>query len=81
MPLPARIKGCIKDARGEGIVGATAACGGVSAKTIAGGAYLLMVPADGVQTVTGSMAGRTSVSVTVAVTAGGTASAAPITLT
>jgi hypothetical protein len=81
MPLPARIKGYIKDASGAGIAGATISCAGISVQTIAGGAYLLVVPVTGVQTVTGSMAGRTSVSVPVALTAGGVASAPLITLT
>jgi hypothetical protein len=80
MPLPTRIKGYIKDAAGAGIVGATATCAGVSATTIAGGVYLLVVPVTGAQTVTGSMAGRTSVSVSVALAPGGTASAPLITL-
>jgi hypothetical protein len=81
MGLPARVKGYIKDASGVGIVGATATCAGISAQTIAGGVYLLAVPVSGVQTVTGSMAGRTAVSVTVSLTAGGAASAPQITLT
>jgi hypothetical protein len=80
MPFPARIKGYIKDAHGAGIVGATISCAGISAQTIAGGVYLLAVPVSGAQTVTASMAGRTSASVTVMVTAGGVASAPLITL-
>jgi hypothetical protein len=81
MPLPVRIKGYIKDASGAGIVGATVTCAGVSAKTIAGGVYLLVVPVTGVQTVTASLAGRKSASVSVDLTAGGIASAPQITLT
>lgn len=80
MPLPARIKGYIKDATGAGIVGATATCGGVSAQSITGGVYLLVVPVTGVQTVTGSIAGRTSASVSVTLVPGGVASAPLITL-
>jgi hypothetical protein len=81
MPLPARIKGYIKDATGSGIVGATVTCAGVSTQTIAGGVYLLVVPVTGNQTVTCSIAGRTSSSTVVTVTAGGVASAPLITLT
>lgn len=80
MPLPAKIKGSIKDAGGAGIVGATVTCAGVSAKTVTGGAYLLVVPVSGVQTITGSIPGRTSASVSVTVTAGGVATAPQITL-
>jgi hypothetical protein len=79
--LPAKIKGTIKDAAGVGIIGATATCAGVSVKTVVGGTYLLTVPVIGAQTVTGSMAGRVSASVSVTLTAGGVASAPNITLT
>ncbi|MBL0225758.1 MAG: hypothetical protein IPQ16_09355 [Geobacteraceae bacterium] len=81
MALPAKVKGYIKDAGGVGIVGATVTCAGITAKTLTGGVYLLAVPVSGIQTVTGSMAGRTSASVTVSLTAGGSASAPQITLT
>lgn len=81
MPFPVRIKGYIKDAAGAGIIGATATCAGVSVKTIAGGTFLMVVPVTGVQTVTGSMDGRASASVSVDLTAGGTALAPIITLT
>lgn len=80
MPLPARIKGYVKDAAGAGIVGATVACAGVSVQSATGGAYLLVVPVVGTQTVTGSMAGRTSASVSVTLAAGAVASAPLITL-
>jgi hypothetical protein len=75
MPLPAKITGKITDAAGVGIVGASAICAGISTKTTTGGAYLLLVTAAGTQTVTGSMAGRTSASVTVATVSGGAVSA------
>ncbi len=80
MALPARVKGYIKDAGGVGIVGATATCAGISAQTVTGGAYLLSVPVAGVQTVTGSVAGKTAASVSVSLTAGGVAAAPVITL-
>jgi primosomal replication protein N len=81
MALPAKVKGYIMDASGVGIVGATVTCAGISAKTVTGGVYLLAVPVSGLQTVTASMAGRTSASMTVSLTAGGTASVPQITLT
>ena len=80
MALPARVKGYIKDASGVGIVGATATCAGISAQTVSGGVYLLSVPVAGAQTVTGSAAGRTAVSVSVSLTAGGAVTAPVITL-
>lgn len=80
MALPAQIKGYVRDANGVGLVGAGVACGGITVKTIAGGVYLMTVAATGTKTVTGSMAGYVSASVSVTLSSGATAAAPLITL-